>query len=342
MTGTVQALEFEVGVASNGWKPYPAYKDSGVPWMGSVPEGWEVLRIKTVLQECDVRPRDESIPLFSLTRSRGLIPYSERTNRVHSAKSLVGYKFYRSGQIVMNRMQAWSGMFGASSIDGLVSPDYAVFEVLGDHRTELLLDRLKAPDLVGQFALESKGIGSGFNRLYGDRFGAIPISLPHPSEQDAIVRVLDYHDRLIRKSIRAKQKLIGLLTEQKQAIIQHSVTRGLNPDVKLKPSGVDWLGEIPRHWSVSRLKHLVFNVNNQVAAKEPDEAYVPMESVRSWTGKITPQVSGVSFDSTVKRFLPDDVLFGKLRPYLAKVARPQIKGVWTNPPQQQSRLFRTQ
>lgn len=232
-------------------KPYAEYKDSGLPWLGQVPGHWTVRRIKTVLRETDRRSEDGTGTLLSLTRFRGLIPHRDMTDKMHSAKTLAGYKRYRAGQLVMNRMQAWSGMFGAGEIDGLVSPDYAVFDVLGGHAIKLVLERLKMPDMVGQFALESKGIGSGFNRLYTDRFGPIPISLPPPDEQAAIVRFLDWANGRLERTIRAKRKVIALLNEQKQAIIHRAVTRGLDPSVPLKPSGIPWLGDIPQHWGLS-------------------------------------------------------------------------------------------
>jgi type I restriction enzyme S subunit len=235
-------------------KPYAEYKESGLPWLGEVPGHWSVRRIKTVLRETDRRSKDGAGTLLSLTRVRGLIPHSDMTDKMHSAKTLAGYKRCRAGQLVMNRMQAWSGMFGAGKIDGLVSPDYAVFDVLGGHAIKLVLERLKTPDLVGQFALESKGIGSGFNRLYTDRFGPIPISLPPPDEQAAIVRFLDWANGRLERAIRAKRKVIALLNEQKQAIIHRAVTRGLDPSVPLKPSGIPWLGDIPQHWEVTALR----------------------------------------------------------------------------------------
>ncbi len=235
-------------------KPYAEYKESGLPWLGRVPGHWSVRRIKTVLRETDRRSEDGAGTLLSLTRVRGLIPHRDMTDKMHSAKTLAGYKCYRAGQLVMNRMQAWSGMFGACEIDGLVSPDYAVFDVLGGHAIKLVLERLKTPDLVGQFALESKGIGSGFNRLYTDRFGPIPISLPPPDEQAAIVRFLDWANGRLERAIRAKRKVIALLNEQKQAIIHRAVTRGLDPTVPIKPSGIPWLGDIPQHWELRPLK----------------------------------------------------------------------------------------
>jgi len=241
-------------------RPYEDYKDSGLPWLGQVPGHWMVRRIKTVLRETDRRSEDGTGTLLSLTRIRGLIPHGDMTNKMHSAKTLVGYKRYKPGQLVMNRMQAWSGMFGAGELEGLVSPDYAVFDVRGSHAIELILQRLKAPDLVSQFALESKGIGSGFNRLYTDRFGPIPISLPPPDEQAAIVKFLDWSTGQLERTIRAKRRVIALLDEQRQSTIHRAVTRGLDPAVQLKPSGVPWLGDIPQHWEIRRLKFLAENI----------------------------------------------------------------------------------
>jgi len=238
-------------------KPYAEYKESGLPWLGQVPSHWSFGRIKTVLREADSRSPDGAGTLLSLTRVRGLIPHRDMTDKMHSAKTLVGYKRYSPGQIVMNRMQAWSGMFGAGAIDGLVSPDYAVFDILEGHAITLVLERLKSPDLVARFAVESRGIGSGFNRLYTDRFGSIRISLPPPAEQATIVRFLDWANGRLERTIRAKRKVIALLNEQKQAIIHRAVTRGLDPSVPLKTSGIPWLGDVPKHWEVRRLAHAI-------------------------------------------------------------------------------------
>ncbi|HEN47287.1 MAG TPA: restriction endonuclease subunit S, partial [Mizugakiibacter sp.] len=117
----------------------------------------------------------------------------------------------------MNRMQAWSGMFALSTYTGVVSPDYSVFGAISDVKGKFFEHLFKTPVFVDQFAQQSKGIGSGFNRLYTPDFGAVPAVIPPLPEQAAIVRFLDYVDRRIRRYIRAKQKLIKLLEEQKQA-----------------------------------------------------------------------------------------------------------------------------
>lgn len=238
-------------------KAYPAMKDSGVPWLGEVPEHWEVRRIKTLFREKDERNGSSDAVLLSLTRSKGIVPQAEASSRIASTEDLSKYKVCRPGDLAMNRMQAWSGMFALSTYSGVVSPDYSVFGALAEAEVKFFEHLFKTPLLVDQFAQRSKGIGSGFNRLYTPDFGTVPAVVPPLPEQTAIVRFLDHADRRIRRYIRAKQKLIKLLEEQKQAIIHRAVTRGPDPNVRLKPSGVEWLGDVPEHWEVMRLARVI-------------------------------------------------------------------------------------
>lgn len=159
----------------------------------------------------------------------------------------------------MNRMQASNGLFAVAPMDGLVSPDYAVFKKIADVNLDYVSRLCKLPNMKIKFRAESKGLGtgtSGFLRLYSDRFGAIRIALPPLEQQDHIVRYVRHKEAQIAKFIQAKRKLIALLSEQKQAIINQAVTRGLDANVRLKPSGVDYLGDIPEHWEVRRLRNL--------------------------------------------------------------------------------------
>ena len=239
------------------FKPYFAYRPSGVEWLGDVPAHWAVRRIKTIFREVDERTGDVPGELLSLTRAHGLIPQVEATNRIASVEDLSSYKICRPGFMVMNRMQAWSGMFAVSTREGLISPDYCIFGLADSFEVTYFEYLFKTSLMVGQFAQKSKGIGSGFNRLYTDDFGSIPSFVPPPSEQAGIARYLDQVDRRIRRYIEAKEKLIGLLEEEKQAVVNQAVTRGLDPNVPLKPSGVEWLGDVPEHWEVRPLKRVL-------------------------------------------------------------------------------------
>jgi type I restriction enzyme S subunit len=160
------------------------------------------------------------------------------------------------------------------------------------------------------------------------------ISLIEPpvEEQDIIVHYLASMDKRINQFIRNRRKFIEILNEQKQAIINRAVTGQIDvhtgkPYPRYKPTGIEWLWDIPEHWELRRLKYLVRNVNEQTETKRPDDAYIALEHVESWTGRLSFFDGEVAFDSQVKRFSSNDVLFGKLRPYLAKVTRPQTRGV---------------
>jgi len=261
---------------------YPAYRDSGVAWLGEVPEHWQVQRIKTVFREKDERSGDGSGLLLSLTRAKGIVPQSEASNRIAGADDLSKYRVCQPGDLVMNRMQAWSGMFAVSPCEGLVSPDYSVFIVRGSAQAKYFEHLFKTPMLVDQFARRSKGIGSGFNRLYTPDFGAVPVAVPPIGEQTAIVRYLNHMDRRVRRYIRAKQKLIALLEEQKQAIIERAVTQGLDRSVRFKPSGIEGLGDVPEHWEVVRLKYLLHGqlANGIFKKKDSFGRGVPLVNVK--------------------------------------------------------------
>jgi type I restriction enzyme S subunit len=254
MTKTADDQEMKSLPVVQSLKPYPEYKDSGVSWLGSVPEHWQERRIKTLFRESEERSGDNgSGLLLSLTRARGLIPQEQASNRIASAEDLSKYKVCRPGYLVMNRMQAWSGMFALSTCDGLVSPDYSVFIANGVLDVKYFEYLFKTPIFVEKFAQQSKGIGTGFNRLYTPEFGAVACVVPPLSEQTAIVRFLDTMDRRIRRYILAKKNLIALLNEQKRVIIQQAVTHGLDSNVLRKPSEVEWLGNIPENWEVRKL-----------------------------------------------------------------------------------------
>ena len=146
-----------------------------------------------------------------------------------------------------------------------------------------------------------------------------------------MARYLHHADLKIQRYIDAKKKLIGLLEEKKQAVIQQAVTGKIDvrtgkPYSAYKDSGVEWLGEVPEHWCVRRLKYLASNVAEYATEAFEQGPLVALEDVQSWTGRVAMPDEFNRFDGQLKRFRADDVLFGKLRPYLAKVARLSLAG----------------
>ena len=302
-------------------KPYPAIKDSGLEWLGHVPEHWEVRTIKTLFREKDQRSGDGQGLLLSFTRTRGILPHSDVSSRMSSASDLSQYRVCMPGDLVMNRMQAWSGMLSVSSIGGLVSPDYSVFVPTNPSETcaaffEYLF---RTPRLIDQFARRSKGIGSGFNRLYTPDFGTIRVTVPPTREQIAIVHYLEHTERRIRRYIRAKQKLIALLEEQKQAIIHQAVTRGVNPEVTLKPTESSWFPLVPSHWNVMPMRRVVMKtVDGPHHSPDYLDQGIPFLSARNikvdrWSFEDVKFISQSDYDIFCQRVKPEvgDVLYTK-------------------------------
>ena len=309
--------------------PYSEYKDAGVPWLGKIPAHWPEKRAKYYFKEVDERSQTGGEEMLSVSHITGVTPRSQKNVTMFKAESNVGQKLCQPGDLVINTMWAWMSALGVSNHAGIVSPAYGVYRprTNQDYDNYYLDHLLRIEGYRSEYICRSTGIRSSRLRLYPDKFLSMRVVCPPLDEQQTIARFLKAQDRLFRKFIRNKRQLIELLKEQKQNIINQAVTRGLDANVRLKPSGVEWIGDIPEHWEVRRLKFLCHNLNAQTSEKQPGEIYIALEHVESWTGRISLPDDEVTFDSQVKRFQPGDVLFGKLRPYLAKVTKPQIAGV---------------
>lgn len=244
-------------------KPYPEYKDSGVPWLGKVPKHWEVHSFGSLISPISQRGQP-GLPLLSVVREKGVIPrtwMSEDENHNFVPNDLSNYKVVRKGNLVINKMKAWQGSLGIAPMDGIVSPAYFVFNFrIGDKRFGQAL--LRSKTYVAFFGRESGGIRIGQWDLSIHGMKRIPVLVPPISEQTAIVRFLDYKDRRIRRVIRARQQQIKLLEEYRQALIHQAVTGQIDvrtgkPYPAYKDSGVEWLGKVPEHWEVVPLKRIV-------------------------------------------------------------------------------------
>lgn len=233
-------------------KPYPKYKDSGVPWLGDVPEHWGIKRAKDLFQSVDVRSETGEEELLTVSSNHGVVPRRSVSVTMFKAESYVGHKLCWPGDLVINSLWAWARGLGVSSFRGIVSSAYGVYRARRECEisSRFIHELVRSTPFSWELRVRSKGVWTSRLQLTDESFLGSPIPLPPPTEQTAIVRFLDYYDRKIMHYIRAKQKLIKLLEEQKQAIIHRAVTRGLDPNVRLKPSGVEWLGDVPEHWKI--------------------------------------------------------------------------------------------
>lgn len=236
---------------------YPAYKDSGEEWLGEIPEEWDVIKLGSLLKNFSEK-NHPSLPLLSITREKGVIVRDvedDSENHNFIPDDLTGYKLLRKGQFGMNKMKAWQGSYGVSPKTGIVSPAYYIFDFTKPVLPSFFHSAIRSKRYVSYFGSASDGVRIGQWDLSKDRMKKIPFFLPSLPEQTAIANFLDDKTAKIDQAIAQKEKMIALLKERKQIIIQNAVTKGLDPNVKMKDSGVEWIGEIPEEWEVCAVKY---------------------------------------------------------------------------------------
>jgi len=238
-------------------QPYPEYKESEQAWLGRVPQHWPVLPNRALFAEVKDREHPDE-EMLSVTITKGIIRQkallNDSSKKDSSRQDKSAYKLVQPRDIAYNKMRAWQGAIGASDFRGIISPAYVVMRLREECNLPRYFHHLyRTPYFAKEAERWSYGITSDMWSLRPEHFKMIYTPQPPPDEQAAMVRFLDYANGRLERAIRAKRKAIALLHEQKQAIIHHAVTRGLDPAVPLKPSGIPWLGNIPKHWELWRI-----------------------------------------------------------------------------------------
>jgi type I restriction enzyme S subunit len=240
-------------------KKYQSYKPSGIEWIGEIPSNWDVRRIKYLFESILEKSIDGSEELLSVSEKKGIVPRRElkdENEELTRSESLEGYLKVEKDDLVNNIMLMWKRGLGFSNYKGIVSPSYSVFRLYKPNIPSYWNYLLRTDLYITEYRRNSTGVIESRLRLYDDSFGDIYSVLPPLSEQIQIVKFLDEKTELIDKLISTKERKITLLKEQRISLINQVVTKGLNPNVKMKDSGVEWIGEIPEHWEVGRLKHI--------------------------------------------------------------------------------------
>ena len=243
--------------------PYPKMKDSGVEWLREVPEHWGVLPNRALFAEVNEREHPQE-PMLSVTIAEGVIHQRElledSSKKDSSRLDRSAYKLVQPGDIAYNKMRAWQGSVGRSEYRGIVSPAYVIQRPRERSNSGYFHHLMRTPAFKKEAERWSYGITSDMWSLRPEHFKMIYSCLPPIPEQATIVRFLDHTDQRIQRYIGAKEKLVKLLEEQKQAHIHQAVTgqidvRTRQPSPAYKDSGVEWLGEVPEHWEVAALRH---------------------------------------------------------------------------------------
>jgi type I restriction enzyme S subunit len=245
--------------------PYPAYRDSGVPWLGDVPAHWQERRLKHVatLNPSKSQERaalDNGAAVTFLNMDRVGADGTYRTDaRMPISEVWSGFTYFRRGDVLVAKITPCFENGKGAVLDALpteIGFGSTEFSVLRPSQSidGRFLYRLTVTSEFRKRGQVYMAGAAGQQRVEDEFIATYPVALPPLAEQQAIVRYLDHVDRRIARFVRAKRRLIALLAEEKQALIHHAVTRGLDPAAPRKDSGIPWLGEIPAHWEVRRLK----------------------------------------------------------------------------------------
>lgn len=281
-------------------KRYEAYRPTKYEWLTEVPTHWQTRTMRSLTTVSSERRGNREATLLSVYREYGVIVKSSRDDN-HNVESedLSNYKWVRTGDLVMNKMKMWQGSLGVSEFDGIVSPAYIVCHINDENVNRRYLHMLlRSPCYKTYYNQFSYGIRVGQWDMHYEDFKGLEVALPPREEQDQIVRYLDWQVSKINRLIAAKKKQIQLLLAKKHAVATGYVTHGLRPNVAVKDSGVNWLGTIPAHWSIRKLRTLLkpFSEKNR-----PD---LPLLSVVREKGVI---VRDVEDSENNHNFIPDDL-----------------------------------
>ncbi|MBR9985065.1 MAG: hypothetical protein KFF68_04075 [Desulfosarcina sp.] len=234
-------------------RAYPEYKDSGIEWLGLIPKHWKVRRAKYLFRAIDIRSQSGKEKRLTVSSSRGVVPRSSANVTMFEAQSYVGHKLCWPNDLVINSLWAWQKGLGVSKHHGIISSAYGVYRL--QPRYENFADfvhyLVRSAPFNWELRVRSKGVWTSRLQLTDDAFLRAPLPLPSEEEVEGIYRYVRILDNKINRYILNRRQLIKVLNEQKQAIINRAVTRGIDPNASLKPSGIDWLGDIAENCEIA-------------------------------------------------------------------------------------------
>ncbi len=239
-------------------KGYTEMKDSGIQWIGEVPVHWEITRMKSILENVSIRNHPEA-EVLSLYRDLGVLPKNSRDdNHNVTSEDTAQYKYVEVGNLVINKMKAWQGSLAVSNYEGIVSPAYYVCKFRSSKINKRYIHFLvRCYAYAQEFERLSTGMRVGQWDLGISDFMRVPALLPPFPEQSAIAAYLDTQCAKIDEIIAQAKASIEDYKQWKASIIYEAVTKGLDPNVEMKDSGIEWIGKVPMRWKIVRLKYLL-------------------------------------------------------------------------------------
>lgn len=253
----------------NSEKKERKMRDSGIPWIREVPEGWGVNKIKYHLTRNEIKNKPDK-QVLSVYRDYGVIPKDSRDdNHNVTSEDTSKYKYVQKGDLVINKMKAWQGSLGVSKYEGIVSPAYYIYKFHDDSFDGKFFHYLIRGCYKDEFRRISGGIREGQWDLSAEKFENTMIIIPPVSEQHRIADFIDSKCSEIDTLIENLRARMESAKEYKKAVITEAVTKGLDKDAKMKDSGVEWIGEIPEEWKTPKLKNVAILTNGDRGKNYP-------------------------------------------------------------------------
>lgn len=302
---------------------YDSYKDSGVEWIGEIPDDWDCRPISTLYDSRNEKVSERDFPALSVTM-QGIVPQLETAAKSNDTENR---KLVKKGDFAINSRSDRRGSCGISEYDGSVS---LITNVLKPKSTSGMENRyysylFSSEHFSDEYYRNGTGIVDDLWSTNWSRMKRIYVPVPSYSFQVKIAKYLDEKTSQIDSLIEENEKSIELLEEYRKSIISEAVTKGLDPNAPMKDSGVEWIGEIPEGWHVARFKQVVSLLD--VSTSEKPDNVIMLEDIESWTGKLISTSDPNNYKNGGKCFQKNDVLFSKLRPYLAKAVYAPFSGV---------------
>lgn len=303
------------------YKAYPEYKDSGVESLDTIPKMWSIKKLKYIFEIKKRIAGELGFDVLSVTQ-KGIKIKDIESGEGQLSMDYSKYQRVYPGEFAMNHMDLLTGYVDISNYDGVTSPDYRVFAVRDKHSFYSRYYLYLLQDGYKQRRFFHLGQGSahlGRWRLPTEAFNEIVYPCPSLKEQIQIASFLDREIAKIDNLIEKQQQLIELLKEKRQAVISHAITKGLNPDVPMKDSGVEWLGNIPEHWVVSSLKYMAKVIDCKHITAEFSDVGIPVASiseVKSWfvdlsSAKLTNKKDYLSLIDGGRKPVCGDILYSR-------------------------------
>ena len=290
---------------------YPTYKDSGIEWLGQIPTHWEMLKAKYMFQKNKREVQDGDKVITCFRDGQVTLRENRRTTGFTESITEIGYQGIRKGDLVIHQMDAFAGAIGVSDADGKGTSVYHCCTPKGEYLTYYYAHVIREMALKGYIQSLYRGIrerSSDFNYV---TFGNCLLPVPSPSEQRQIVAYLDYKSNKINERICQRERELQTLSELKQAEIAAVVTRGLDPNVPMKESGIEWLGKIPAHWDVKRIASVSHEINDSNVTME----YLRPSQFKFGEIVLKSIIGGGEYDENIKKctlFKKNDILINGL------------------------------